>query len=134
MMPFSHLTNQTKLLVTILFAIISVMGFMVKLPAVFHHMDKELHTMFYFVTACFLNLLFANTKLYRHILIFLILLLFGISIEYAQEYSNLFFHKRIHGRFDKEDVYANAKGLIAFSIIWVLYLLIEIKRNTKSNT
>jgi hypothetical protein len=29
-------------------------------------------------------------------------------------------HKKIHGRFDIEDVQANVKGLIAFSAIWLV--------------
>ena len=52
-----------------------------------------------------------------------ILYLFGITIEFAQEYSNSLFHSRIHGRYDPEDVKYNLKGLIAFSVIWICYII-----------
>jgi hypothetical protein len=55
-------------------------------------------------------------------LIFITLLLFGVLIEYAQEYSNKFFHVKMHGRYDPEDVVANLKGLIAFSVLWIIYV------------
>lgn len=45
----------------------------------------------------------------------------GVGIEWAQEYSNHFFRSKIHGRFDKEDVLWNVKGLVGFSVVWVLY-------------
>lgn len=110
-----------KCFVTILALILSVIGFMIKLPSVFHHYDKELHAAFYFIAAGFLNILYGK-NLTTHILIFIILLGFGIAIEYAQTYSNILLKKRIHGRFDIEDVKANAKGLIAFSVIWIPYI------------
>ena len=102
--------------------LLSIVGFMIKLPAGFRHFDKELHSIFYFFAAAFLNLLFANKKIARHILIFIALYLFGVSIEYAQEYSNKLFHARIHGRYDPEDIQSNLKGLIAFSICWIIYV------------
>jgi hypothetical protein len=101
----------------------SIVGFMVKLPSGFRHYDKELHAIFYFLAAGFLNVLFTNGKLTRHILIFFILFIFSISIEYAQEYSNHFLHARIHGRYDPEDVKYNLRGLIAYSVLWVTYIL-----------
>jgi hypothetical protein len=113
-----------KTLLTIVALILSVIGFMIKLPSVFHHYDKELHTAFYFLAAGFLNILYGK-NLTTHIFIFFVLLGFGIAIEYAQAYSNILLKKRIHGRFDIEDVKANAKGLIAFSVIWIPYLLIR---------
>lgn len=116
-----------KTLLTILALILSVIGFMVKLPSVFHHYDKELHAAFYFLAAGFLNILYSK-NLTTHILIFLFLLGFGIAIEYAQAYSNILLHKRIHGRFDIEDVKANTKGLIAFSILWIPYLFLKPSR------
>lgn len=100
---------------------LSILGFMIKLPSGFRHIDKELHALFYFLAAAFLNILFVNRKIPNHLLIFVILFVLGVSIEYAQEYSNKFFHKKIHGRYDKEDVEANLKGLIAFSIVWFIY-------------
>jgi hypothetical protein len=101
----------------------AVIGFMIKLPASFKHIDKELHTAFYFLSAAFLNFLFANKKPSIHLLIFVTLFLFGISIEYVQEYSNKLLHVKIHGRFDPEDVKSNLKGLVAFSICWVVYVV-----------
>ncbi len=117
-----QITTTTKIILVITAFIFSIIGFLVKLPSAFRHMDKELHTAFYFLAAAFFNILFANKKLTRHLLIFLVLLLFGISIEYAQEYSNTLLHVRIHGRFDIEDVKANVKGLIGFSILWVVFV------------
>jgi hypothetical protein len=101
--------------------IFSIVGFMIKLPSYFRHIDKELHTLFYFSAAAFFNILFANNNITKHLLVFLLLFLFGVMIEYAQEYSNVLFHKKIHGRFDLEDVQANLKGLIIFSFIWLLF-------------
>jgi hypothetical protein len=102
----------------------AIIGFMIKLPSAFRHFDKELHAAFYFLAAAFLNVLFANTKIARHVIIFITLYLFGIAIEYAQAYSNKFFRQRIHGRYDPEDVQSNLNGLIAFSILWVLCIIV----------
>ena len=117
------LNNWVKAFLVFIFLISSIVGFMVKLPSGFRHFDKELHATFYFLAAGFLNVLFTNGKFTRHILIFVILYVFSISIEYAQEYSNRFFRVRIHGRYDPEDVKYNLRGLIAFSVLWVLYIL-----------
>lgn len=116
-----RLTLAHKLLITALTFSAAIIGFMVKLPAVFRHHDKEMHALFYFLAAAFLNILFVQRKLLPHIIIFILLWLFGVAIEYAQEYSNQYFHTKIHGRYDKEDVLWNTKGLIAFSIVWSLY-------------
>jgi hypothetical protein len=110
------------LLVSACFAL-SIVGFMIKLPSGFRHFDKELHSIFYFSAAAFLNLLFTNKKIGIHILIFIALYLFGVSIEYAQAYSNKLFHVKIHGRYDPEDVQSNLKGLVAFSILWIIYVV-----------
>ena len=118
------LNNQTKVLLVCICLAVSVAGFLIKLPSTFRHVDKELHSLFYFSAAAFLNVLFANRKLVRHIIIFIILYLFGVAIEYAQEYSNKFLHKKIHGRYDIEDIQSNLKGLIVFSVIWIVYNLI----------
>ncbi|HCL05199.1 MAG TPA: hypothetical protein DHW64_04200 [Chitinophagaceae bacterium] len=114
--------KKASLLLAGLFLAGSIFGFMVKLPSAFRHYDKELHSLFYFLAAAFLNVLFAKKRFTRHILIFAFLYLLGMSIEYAQEYSNQFFRKRIHGRYDKEDVLSNLKGLIAFSVVWIVYV------------
>lgn len=115
------LNKKNSLLLVALFLVFSIIGFMVKLPSAFRHYDKELHSLFYFLAAAFLNILFAKKRFTIHILIFAFLFLLGMCIEYAQEYSNQFFRKRIHGRYDKEDVLSNLKGLIAFSVVWVIY-------------
>jgi hypothetical protein len=112
------LTAPQRILLVFACFIISVCGFMLKLPSAFRYIDKELHATFYFLAAAFLNVLFAKTKLIRHVIIFFALYLFGIAIEYGQAYSNKFFHTRIHGRFDPEDVKSNLMGLIAFSMLW----------------
>lgn len=74
-------------------------------------------------------MLFTNGKFTRHILIFVILFVFSISIEFAQDYSNRFFRAPIHGRFDPEDVQYNLKGLVAFSLLWISYRLALIVYN-----
>lgn len=115
-------SNPIKILLILFCLGVSVTGFMIKLPAGFRHYDKELHTAFYFCAAAFFNVLFANRNIIRHAVIFFVLYIFGVAIEYAQEYSNTFLHKRIHGRYDPEDVLSNVKGLAAFSILWTLYV------------
>lgn len=119
-MKVFDLTLRQKIVLTVLCFACAFIGFMVKLPSGLHHMDKELHATFYFLAAAFLNILFAGTKIVRHAIIFGALYLFGIGIEFAQDYSNRFYRKRIHGRFDPEDVHWNLKGLLAFSLVWVV--------------
>lgn len=125
-------TGQRILIALVCFAV-AIIGFMIKLPSGFRHIDKELHAAFYFLAAAFLNILFAKTNLIRHAIIFAFLYLFGMAIEYAQAYSNKFFRKRIHGRFDPEDVAANLNGLIAFSLVWlVITVLVLIFRKSSA--
>ena len=116
--------NWTKALLISLCIGLSAIGFLVKLPSNFRYIDKELHSVFYFLAAAFLNLLFANKNIVRHIVIFISLYAFGAAIEYAQEYSNKFFRKKIHGRYDIEDIQANLKGLVLFSVFWILVVVI----------
>ena len=118
------LNNWTKISLVVLFISLSVIGYMVKLPSNFRHIDKELHSAFYFAAAAFLNLLFAKRNIIKHVVIFISLYLFGLAIEYAQEYSNKFFRRKIHGRYDIEDIQANLKGLVLFSICWILVVAI----------
>ena len=118
-MKISLTVRQKILLVFVCFAA-AIIGFMIKLPSGFRHIDRELHATFYFLAAALLNILFAGTKLTRHVLIFILLYLFGMAIEYGQQYSNKFFRTRIHGRFDPEDIQWNLKGLITFSLLWLL--------------
>jgi hypothetical protein len=120
------LNNSSKVLLIMACMGLSFVGFLIKLPAVFSHYDKELHTLFYFSAAAFLNLLLSNKNIIRHVLIFITLYLFSVGIEFAQAYSNKFFHKRIHGRYDVEDIHANVKGLVLFSILWLIYVVITV--------
>ena len=115
------LNTWHKLFITVFCFGIAIVGFMLKLPAMFRGMDKEMHAAFYFLAAAFLNILFAKRNLIIHAFIFGFLYMFGYAIELAQEYSNKYFHKRIHGRFDPEDVASNLQGLIYFSMIWIAY-------------
>ena len=132
-MKFIFSTWFRVLLVVFAFSI-AVYGFMIKLPSGFRHIDKELHSAFYFAAAAFLNFIFLNRKLVWHIAIFAFLYLFGVTIELAQEYSNRLTHTRIHGRYDPEDVAANLKGLILFSAVWlVIVLLIAAFRKEKAD-
>ena len=116
--------NWIKISIVLFCIGLSVIGFMIKLPSSFRHIDKELHAAFYFTAAAFLNLLFAGRNIIKHIVIFISLYLFGAAIEYAQEYSNKFFRKRIHGRYDIEDIQSNLKGLVLFSVIWISIIVI----------
>jgi VanZ family protein len=128
------LSNYSKAIIIVVCLILSIVGFLVKLPSYFRHIDKELHSLFYFLAAAFLNILFSTKRIANHFAIFISLLLFGIAIEFAQEYSNKLFHTRIHGRFDIEDVAANFKGLLIFSGIWVLYRIFLYMTNKSSNS
>ena len=87
-----------KIVLVSFFAVCSILGFMVKLPRVFHHFDKELHTIFYFIATIILTLIFPK----RWLIATIGLVLFGIVIEFAQAFSNKIsiriIGKAIHGR------------------------------------
>jgi hypothetical protein len=117
------ISTAQKIIITVLVLGCSVLGFMIKLPAMFRHHDREMHAAFYFLAAAFFTLLFAGRNFWIHLFILATLAVFGAGIEYAQEYSNRLVRHRIHGRFDPEDVKYNIIGLMAFSAIWVTYLL-----------
>jgi|SRR5579871_3577342 len=117
------LSNSTKIVLVITCFIASVIGFLMKLPSAFRHIDKQLHFSFYFLAAAFLNILFSIKNPLKHILVAALLCAFGICIEFAQEKYNKVFHVHFHGRFDPEDVKANLHGLIAFSIVWGIVML-----------
>jgi hypothetical protein len=117
------LSAAQKIIITLLVVACSVVGFMIKLPAMFRHHDQEMHAAFYFMAAAFFTLLFAGRNFWIHFLIIMVLAAFGMGIEYAQEYSNRLVRRPFHGRFDPEDVKYNIMGLLAFSGVWVLYLL-----------
>ena len=116
----NNLTFYQKIVTCLFCFAIALVGFMVKLPHTFRHHDKEMHFLFYFGAAAFLNILFKK----RHAVIFIFLLFFGIFIEFFQSFSNRFFSSRIHGDFDIKDVKYNIAGLILFSIIWVGFRMI----------
>jgi hypothetical protein len=97
---------------------LSFFGFIIKLPAVFRHHDRELHFLFYLLTAIFFYLIFGKNRMSNHIIIFLLLLIFGIGIEVMQELSNHLSPKKIHGNFDPKDVFYNLLGLIVASFFW----------------
>lgn len=118
-----RLSTAQKILITLFVLGCSVVGFMLKLPAMFRHHDQEMHAAFYFVAAAFFTLLFAGRNFWLHVFILVALAAFGVAIEYAQEYSNRLVRHPFHGRFDPEDVKYNIMGLLAFSGIWVIYLL-----------
>ena len=121
---FSNNKNFKLYLALTLFAF-SVVGFMIKLPRFFHHFDKELHALFYFCATCFLLLLYSK----RWFIIPTALLVFGVLIEFAQDFSNKIsvriIGKRIHGRFDPEDIFFNLLGvligLVAFNLLKALF-------------
>lgn len=119
-MKVSFTINQ-KFSIIVLFFIVAVIGFMIKLPSVFRHYDKELHASFYFLAASFLRVLCEKKSFFKHIVILILLFVFGILIEFSQAYSNKFFHKRIHGGFDPEDVQWNLYGLITFLVLWLIF-------------
>lgn len=120
--------NQRLFIIGVFFTV-AVIGFMIKLPSVFRHFDKELHASFYFLAAAFINILFTTKKLKWHVLIFVLLASFGVLIEFIQAYSNKFFNKRIHGRFDPEDLKWNLLGLIGFSVLWLIYSGVKLINN-----
>ena len=107
---------------------LSVIGFMVRLPRVFSHYDKELHALFYFLAAGILNMLFSELKLMRHILIFAGLFIFGIGIELVQHYSNRLLHSRIHGHFDPDDVFSNFIEQSIFSLSFAMLYFFKRKQ------
>jgi hypothetical protein len=117
--------SWVKIFIVVVCFVAAVIGFMVKLPSAFHSVDKELHSLFYFFAAATLNILFSNKNIVWHIVIGLLLFMFGVSIEYAQEYSNKLLHARIHGRFDPEDVKSNLLGILAFSGLWFPFVVMR---------
>ena len=122
--------TEIGLIVTLL--MLSFFGFMLKLPSVFRHHDRELHFLFYLLTAIFFNLIFGKEKLTYLVTIFFSLLIFGIGIEVLQELSNHISMKKIHGNFDPVDVFYNILGLIVATLFWGVSLMVK-KILTKLN-
>lgn len=110
-----------KIIILIICFIFSLIGFMIKIPVFLRGNDKLLHTAFYFCAAAFFHILFRRGL----IIILVCLALFGVMIEYLQEYSNKVLHKRIHGRFDIEDIHANLKGLAIYAVVAVIFLVVR---------
>lgn len=115
------LSRTTKIVLAVFCILVSIVGFMLKLPRAFRGHDREMHAGFYFLAAGFFNVLFAGRSIWRHGIIFALLLGFSVAIEHAQEYSNTFLGRTIHGRYDPEDVKYNLKGLIYFSGVWLVW-------------
>lgn len=110
-----------KVIILVICFICAVIGFLVKIPVPLRGNDKLLHSVFYFGAAAFLHILFGRGL----VVILISLALFGVMIEYLQPLCNKIFHTRIHGRFDKEDIYANLKGLAVYTAIAVVFLSIR---------
>ena len=115
--------SEIGLIMTVL--MLSFIGFMVKLPPVFRHHDRELHFLFYLLTAIFLYLNFGKNKMSNYVVIFILLLIFGIGIEVMQELSNHILDKKIHGNFDPIDVIYNVLGLIVATLFWAVSLIVK---------
>ncbi len=49
----------------------------------------------------------------------LALIAFGVGIEMAQEASNHFFSKKIHGNFDLQDIKYNILGIGIYSSLFI---------------
>lgn len=109
------------------FFVFSLIGFMVRLPRVFHHYDKVLHALFYFTAVFFLNFIYSK----RWYLITAGLFFFGVMIEFFQEFSNKIVGRTIHGKFDIQDIKYNTIGLIfgtiSFFIIRFLIQIVSVK-------
>jgi hypothetical protein len=103
------------------FFLCSIIGFMIRLPKIFHHIDKELHGIFYFITVIIFSVIYPK----KWGIVSAILTVFGIMIELAQHFSNkitiCFFGKAIHGRFDLEDIKYNIFGLILGLLFYHLF-------------
>jgi hypothetical protein len=119
------MTASIKLVIVLLCLVLATVGFLIKIPVALRGNDKLLHTGFYFCAAAFFHLLFRKGIA----IILLILALFGVLIEYLQPLMNKLTHSNIHGRFDKEDIYANCKGLALYVgvalVIWVVARMVK---------
>ena len=124
--------SEIGLLLTLL--TLSFIGFIIKLPSVFRHHDRELHFLFYLLTAIFFNLIFGKDRVTNLIVIFILLLIFGIGIEVMQELSNHLYPKKIHGNFDPLDVFYNLLGLIVATLFWGVSSLIKKIINNLNNS
>jgi hypothetical protein len=111
------MSTSIKLFILFICFVLSLIGFLIKIPVPLRGNDKLLHAAFYFLAAAFLNFLFKK----KQVLIFILLALFGVLIEYLQPLLNKLTHTKIHGRFDIEDIYANMKGLLLYSALALVF-------------
>jgi hypothetical protein len=111
------MSTTVKLIILFICFILSLIGFLIKIPVPLRGHDKFLHGAFYFLAAVFLNFLFQK----RQVIIFVLLALFGVLIEYLQPLCNKLTHSKVHGRFDIEDIYANMKGLLLYSLLALVF-------------
>ena len=115
--------NTHKVVLISFLTIFSIIGFMVKLPKLFHHFDKELHLLFYLGATTLVTILYPK----RWMISSICLALFGTILEFAQEFSNKIsiriIGKAIHGRFDIEDVKYNLIGVFCGLILFQLIQL-----------
>lgn len=113
--------NISKIGLVVFLTTVSMIGFMIKLPRVLGHYDKLLHFSFYLAAAVILNYLFVKRNFLFHIIVAWLLFCGGVFIECAQELSNHFVTKRIHGNFDPEDIIFNTMGLMFYSFFWLVW-------------
>ncbi len=118
-MALPPLNTITKIIIVIVCFTCAIIGFLIKIPVPLRGNDKLLHSAFYFMAAAFLHLLFRK----GFFVIMIALALFGVLIEYLQQVANQVTHSHIHGRFDKEDIYANLKGLLLYSAIALVFFV-----------
>ncbi len=124
----NKIKKHSKTIIVLIYFAVAFCISMMRLPS-FVGNDKIAHLLFYFITAMFLNAIYDVKDTRGHFLIFVFLFCFGVGIEALQEYSNTFFHKRIHGNFDIHDVIFNLFGILLFSVMWFVYSVIEIFKN-----
>ena len=103
-----------KIALTVAAFVAAVICFMIRLPSTFSHMDKEMHSLFYFSCCCIPEHIICQKKPCYTCGHIRGALCFGVAIEYAQQYSNTLLHKKIHGNADPEDMQANLQGLVIF--------------------
>lgn len=120
-----NIPEKIKFLIVFACFTIAVFCFMIKLPKPLRKIDTELHALFFFSASVFLNILFCVKKLNTHFLIFGMLFLFGALIEFTQDYSNIIFKKRIHGKFDPVDLIHDLAGIGSFTLIWFIYFIYQ---------
>ncbi len=120
--------NQLKAGVLVIGILVAYAGFIIKLPFVFRHIDKELHAAFYLFASIVICWLFGVKNLKTAVFVGFLLFVFGVFVELSQHYSNFILHKRIHGRFDMEDVKYNLYGIVAFLFVFGTLKALKIKR------